>query len=126
GDKREQENAENKKTYDHDCVDALTRIAIKSLSNPSDFSKHGIYGACVQKPVFHFRNTDPLLLHTVTVPDGNRFIRQRLMVYGYAKGGTDGILSAIAFSNGVFLFVETTKVIFEIIHDCLRLLRETV
>ena len=51
----------------------------------------------------------PFLLHGVAVTDGDGIIFQRLMVDGDAERSTDGILTAVAFTDRVLLVILTVE-----------------
>ena len=53
-----------------------------------------------------------LLLHSIAIADGDGVVLQGLVVDGDAVRGTDGILAAVAFTDGVFLVILAVEVEF--------------
>ena len=65
---------------------------------------------------------DSLLLHGVAVAQGDAVVLQGVVVNGDAVGGADGILTAVAASDGVFLVVLHHVVVFQHIDNLACLL----
>lgn len=58
-----------------------------------------------------------LLLHSIAIADGDGVVLQGLVVDGDAVRGTDGILAAVAFTDGVFLVILAVEVEAQVVHD---------
>ena len=63
------------------------------------------------------RNRNPLLFHGIPISDGNCIIFFCLVIYRYTKRCANRIHPAIAFSNGIFFFIKTMKIISAFVHD---------
>ena len=69
---------------------------------------------------------DALLLHGVAVADGDTVVVEGVVVHGDAEGGADGILTAIAATDGVLLVVLEHVVGFEHVHNLAGFLGQSV
>ena len=58
-----------------------------------------------------------LLLHTVTMTQGDGAILHRLMVYRHAEGRTDSVLTAVALADGVLLIELAVEVKLQFVVD---------
>ena len=55
------------------------------------------------------------LLHAVAMAQSDGVVLKRLMIDGDAEGGANGVLTAVAFSDGVFFVVAGGEVKFEVV-----------
>ena len=69
---------------------------------------------------------DALLLHGVAVADGDTVVVEGVVVDSNAEGSADGILTAIAASDGILLVVLEHIVLFEHVHNLAGFLGQAV
>ena len=62
-------------------------------------------------------HVDACLLHRVAFPQSDGAILKGLVVDGNAEGGSDCVLTAVAFADGVFFVVAGCEVEFQVIHN---------
>ena len=68
-----------------------------------------------------FRDRDPDLFHGVTVADCYTVVLQGLVVDSDAERGSNGVLTTVTASYGVFFIVLVGDVVLEDVHDFLGL-----
>ena len=61
-----------------------------------------------------------LLLHAISVPNGDRPVFQTLVIDGNAQRCAYGVLAAVSFSNGILLIKGYLEVKFEVTVNALR------
>lgn len=64
-----------------------------------------VNAGCFGNNSLYCRNWHAFLLQRIAVANGNGVVGKGIKIYGYAVGGTYGILPSVAAANGIFLIV---------------------